>query len=175
MSADAAKHLERAKKYLEKNKLQEAAEEYQAVLKDFPNNQEAVQALGDLYTRLGDPVRAAQYYGMLFDRLTDSGDATRAAALYSRFLKSVQQSPDRMIRLDMSEFQTPESTNKILGSSEAAQPTDSLIMLVRKQPFSASQSSMATQTVSASTGSRFQYAPSWCHRTAFPSCGGLQI
>ena len=45
-------------------------------------------------------------------------------------------SPDRMIRLDMSEFQTPESTSKILGSSEAAQPTDSLIMLVRKQPFS---------------------------------------
>ena len=34
---------------------------------------------------------------------------------------------DRMIRLDMSEFQTPESTAKILGSSEAAQPTDSLI------------------------------------------------
>ena len=45
-------------------------------------------------------------------------------------------SPDRMIRLDMSEFQTPDSTSKILGSSEAAQPTDSLIMLVRKQPFS---------------------------------------
>ena len=31
-------------------------------------------------------------------------------------------SPDRMIRLDMSEFQTPDSTSKILGSSEAAQP-----------------------------------------------------
>jgi ATP-dependent Clp protease ATP-binding subunit ClpC len=45
-------------------------------------------------------------------------------------------SPDRMIRLDMSEFQTPDSTSKILGTSEAAQPTDSLIMLVRKQPFS---------------------------------------
>ncbi len=98
MSSDIAKHLERAKKYLEKNKLQDAVEEYQAVLKEFPNNQEAVQALGDLHTRLGDPVRAAQYYGMLFDRLTDSGDITRASALYSRFLKSVQQSPDRMIR-----------------------------------------------------------------------------
>ncbi|MBI1750530.1 MAG: tetratricopeptide repeat protein [Acidobacteria bacterium] len=98
MSADVTKHLERAKKYLEKNKLQDAVEEYRAVLKEFPNNQEAVQALGDLYTRLGDPHQAAQYYGMLFDRLTDSGDTTRAAALYSRFLKSVQQSPDRMIR-----------------------------------------------------------------------------
>ncbi len=98
MSVDAAKHLERAKKFLEKNKLQEAVEEYKAVLAEFPSNQEAVQALGDLYTRLGDPVSAAPYYGMLFDRLTDSGDSTRAAALYSRFLKSVQQSPDRMLR-----------------------------------------------------------------------------
>jgi ATP-dependent Clp protease ATP-binding subunit ClpC len=45
-------------------------------------------------------------------------------------------STDRMIRLDMSEFQTPESTSKILGAAEAGQPTDSLIMQVRKQPFS---------------------------------------
>ena len=33
-------------------------------------------------------------------------------------------SPYRMIRLDMSEFHTPDSTSKILGSSEAAQPTE---------------------------------------------------
>jgi diguanylate cyclase (GGDEF)-like protein len=98
MSSDANKHLERAKKYLEKNKLHEAAEEYQAVLREFPNNQEAVQALGDLYSRMGDQERAAEYQGMLFDRLADSGDTTRAAAIYSRFLKSVQQTPERMIR-----------------------------------------------------------------------------
>ena len=41
-----------------------------------------------------------------------------------------------MIRLDMSEFQTPESTAKILGSGDTTNPTDSLITLVRKQPFS---------------------------------------
>lgn len=43
--------------------------------------------------------------------------------------------PDRMIRLDMSEFQTPESTSKILGSGDGA-GSDSLITLIRKQPFS---------------------------------------
>jgi len=36
----------------------------------------------------------------------------------------------------MSEFQTAESTAKILGSGEAAIPSDSLITLVRKHPFS---------------------------------------
>jgi len=44
--------------------------------------------------------------------------------------------PERMIRLDMSEFQTAESTGKILGSGDTVNPTDSLITLVRKQPFS---------------------------------------
>lgn len=45
-------------------------------------------------------------------------------------------SSDRLIRLDMSEFQTPESTIKILGESGDRPDTDSLINRVRKQPFS---------------------------------------
>lgn len=45
-------------------------------------------------------------------------------------------SADRLIRLDMSEFQTPESTIKILGESGDRPDTDSLINRVRKQPFS---------------------------------------
>jgi diguanylate cyclase (GGDEF)-like protein len=98
MSVDATKHLERAKKYLEKNKLQDAIAEYKTVLEAYPANQEAIQALGDIYTRLNDPVQAAVYYGMVFDRLAESGDTTRAAALYARFLKGVEQPPERLMR-----------------------------------------------------------------------------
>jgi diguanylate cyclase (GGDEF)-like protein len=98
MSVDINKHFERAKKYLEKNKLQDAVEEYKAVLAAYPNHQETIQALGDTYTRMNDSQRAAQYYGMLFDRLSDTGDATKATALYARFLKGVQQTPERMMR-----------------------------------------------------------------------------
>src|SRR5205807_2649301 len=47
---------------------------------------------------------------------------------------------ERMIRLDMSEFQTHESINKILGQRQSSLATavedDSLISRVRKQPFS---------------------------------------
>jgi len=96
--ADLAKHLERAKKYLEKNKLQDAIGEYEAVLEISPNSQEIIQTLGDLHARLGKTERAATYYGMLFDRLAESRDATRAVALYTRFLKAVPQPPDRVAR-----------------------------------------------------------------------------
>ena len=55
MAQDINKHLERARKSLEKNKLREAVSEYQAVLEEAPAHQEALQALADIYTRLNEP------------------------------------------------------------------------------------------------------------------------
>ena len=71
MAADVSKQLERAKKFLEKNRVEDAIEAYLAVLDGAPQNLEASQALGDLYARLEQPDRAAVYYGHLFDLLID--------------------------------------------------------------------------------------------------------
>ncbi len=98
MAVDVAKHLERAKRYLEKNKLQDAIEAYQAVLEASPNHQEAIQVLGDLHVRMNEPERAATYYGMLFDRMTDPREEPKALAIYARFLKPYQPAPERMAR-----------------------------------------------------------------------------
>jgi len=100
MAADASKHLERAKRFLEKNRLEDAIEAYLAALDEAPQNQEATQALGDLYTRVEKPDRAAAYYGSLFDLLVDPRDESKALALYNRFLRSsaVAQPPERIAR-----------------------------------------------------------------------------
>src|SRR5215813_10702412 len=100
MAADVSKHLERAKRFLEKNRLEDAIEAYLAALDESPQNQEATQALGDLYTRAEKPERAAVYYGGLFDMLVDPRDETKALALYNRFLRSspVPQPPERIAR-----------------------------------------------------------------------------
>ena len=45
-------------------------------------------------------------------------------------------SSERMIRLDMSEFKTPELLNKIIGEPGGGASAESLINRVRKQPFS---------------------------------------
>ncbi len=95
MSSDNAKQLERARRNLEKNKLREAAAEYQAVYDASPTNQEAIQALGDLYVRLNEPARAQTFYGLQVDRLVEVRDAVKALALYSRFLRGVPQPPAR--------------------------------------------------------------------------------
>lgn len=95
---ETAKHLERARKHLEKNKLQDALAEYQAVLQESPNHPEAVQMLSDIYVRLGDLVQAAHYFGLQFDRLAESGDAARASAIFTRYLKTYPQPAARLVR-----------------------------------------------------------------------------
>ncbi len=98
MAVDVVKTIERAKKYLEKNKLPEAAGEYEAILAEFPSNQEAIQALGDLYTRMGQAEKASQYYGLIFDRLADAKDSAKASAVFTRFLKTHPMPPERQAR-----------------------------------------------------------------------------
>jgi len=100
MASDVNKHLERAKKFLEKNRVEDAIEAYLAVLDEAPLHAEASQALGDLYTRVEQPDRAAVYYGHLFDLLVEPKDETKALAIYNRFLRHspAPQSPERIAR-----------------------------------------------------------------------------
>ncbi|MGB2590396.1 MAG: diguanylate cyclase [Candidatus Acidiferrum sp.] len=100
MAADVSKHLDRAKRFLEKNRVEDAIEAYLTVLDEAPQHQEATQALGDLYARMDQPDRAAVYYGLLFDLLIDPKDETKALAIYNRFLRSgaAAQPPERIAR-----------------------------------------------------------------------------
>jgi diguanylate cyclase (GGDEF)-like protein len=98
MAVDVAKQLERAKRYLEKNKLRDAIEAYQQVLEAAPHHMEAIQALADLHARNNEPDRAAFYYGQMFDRISDSGEDARALALYTRALRNRSQPPERVAR-----------------------------------------------------------------------------
>lgn len=98
MSVDIVKQLDRAKRYVEKNQLDDAIEAYQAVLAAAPNHMESIQALGDLYTRKNQQELAANYYGMLFDRFTAPREEAKAIAVYARFLKPHHQPPERVAR-----------------------------------------------------------------------------
>ncbi len=98
MAPDIQKHLERARRSIEKNKLREAVAEYEAVIEEAPTQHEAVQGLADIHTRLNEPELAAQYFGIQFDRLLDAGDAAKASAIFGRFLRPYPQPPDRLMR-----------------------------------------------------------------------------
>jgi ATP-dependent Clp protease ATP-binding subunit ClpC len=96
---------------------------------------EAIRAIVDriamLKAGLNDPGKPIGVF--LFAGPTGTGK-TELAKTAAEFLFG---SADRLVRLDMSEFQTPDSTFKILGGSDNPQAeTESLVSRVRKQPFS---------------------------------------
>jgi ATP-dependent Clp protease ATP-binding subunit ClpC len=94
---------------------------------------EAVGAIVDriamLKAGLTDPARPIGVF--LFAGPTGTGKTELAKSLAEFLFGSVE----RMIRLDMSEFQTAESTHKILGERGDPAATQSLTLRVRKQPF----------------------------------------
>jgi tetratricopeptide (TPR) repeat protein len=98
MSVDIVKQLDRAKRFVEKNRLDDAIEAYRTVLTNFPNHLESIQSLGDLLTIQNRSDQAAVYYGMLFDRYTGPREEAKALALYAHFLKPHQQPPERVAR-----------------------------------------------------------------------------
>jgi ATP-dependent Clp protease ATP-binding subunit ClpC len=89
-----------------------------------------VDRIAMLKAGLNDPGKPIGVF--LFAGPTGTGK-TELAKTLAEFLFG---SPDRMIRLDMSEYQTQESTWKILGAADPSTQADSLIGRVRKQPFS---------------------------------------
>ena len=93
---------------------------------------EAVNAVVDriamLKAGLTDPTRPIGVF--LFAGPTGTGKTELAKTLAAYLFGA----DDRLVRLDMSEFQHPEATRKILG--EAHEPdTESLTQRIRKQPF----------------------------------------
>jgi ATP-dependent Clp protease ATP-binding subunit ClpC len=79
---------------------------------------------------LTDPTRPQGVF--LFVGPTGTGK-TEIAKTLAEFLFG---SPERMIRLDMSELQTWESQARILGEADETSESAALVNLIRKQPFS---------------------------------------
>lgn len=79
---------------------------------------------------LTDPTRPQGVF--LFVGPTGTGK-TEIAKTLAEFLFG---SPERMIRLDMSEFQSPESLDRILGEASETSESAALVNSIRKQPFS---------------------------------------
>ena len=95
---------------------------------------EAVAAIVDriamLKAGLNDPDKPIGVF--LFAGSTGTGKTELAKTVAEYLFGSV----DRLVRLDMSEYQIPEAIHKILGTGSVADDSASLTNRVRKQPFS---------------------------------------
>src|SRR5262249_4195921 len=84
---DLDKLYEKADKYLQKQKSEAAIETYQEILRQDPNDEEALITLGDLTLKLNRNAEALRYQIQLADFYIKRGDHAKAIATCRKVLK----------------------------------------------------------------------------------------
>ena len=110
---DISKRLEKAEKYLQKNRLDAAIEQYLAAWKEDPTNGAVAEIVADLYVRQNQVKRALECYGYLFDKHTERNDDSKAILVFRKMAKLGEQDPARMLTLArFQERQRPEEAQE---------------------------------------------------------------
>jgi tetratricopeptide (TPR) repeat protein len=91
--------LKTAEKLLRQGKLDGAIAEYVRLTEEFPNDWNAVNALGDLYGRAGQVEKAATQFIRIADHLYSEGFMPKAAALYKKVLRIRPEDEHTLLRL----------------------------------------------------------------------------
>lgn len=85
--ADISKRLDKAEKYLQKNKPEAALEEYLGILDDEPDNDQVRQTAADLCLALGRGPEAASLLSYLFEQEVQGGDSAKGIVTYRKLAK----------------------------------------------------------------------------------------
>jgi diguanylate cyclase (GGDEF)-like protein len=96
--ADISKHLEKAEKYLQKGKQNDALNEYIDILEMDPNNDAVRGSAADLCIALGRQKDAADLFSELFDRQAKIGNAAGALITYKKMIRVVQPTTDQVFK-----------------------------------------------------------------------------
>ena len=110
---DISKRLEKAEKYLQKNRVDAAIEQYLAAWKEDPHNDAVIEIVADLYVRQNQVKRALECCGYLFDKHTERNDGSKAILVFRKMAKLGEQDPDRMLTVArFQEQQRPEEAQE---------------------------------------------------------------
>lgn len=106
--SDVAKRLEKADKYLQKGKMEDALEELLRANEDDPSNEQVAQKAADLCVSLNRNDDATRLLAFLFDKQAGLGDMAKANITYKKLQRFTTPTPDQTYRW----AQFTEKTNK---------------------------------------------------------------
>ena len=106
MPVDRKATLKKAEKLLQQGKLAGAIEQYVKLVEHQPDDWSTINALGDLYVRVGDGEQATVRFVAVADHLFEEGFLPKAAAHYKKALKVKADHEHSLTRLvDIAERQ----------------------------------------------------------------------
>jgi pilus assembly protein FimV len=92
------KVLGAAEKFVQQGKLQNAIAEYEKVIKEDPKDLTVLNAIGDLYARVGQNEKACEYFKKVGDQYAQNGFTVKAIAVYKK-LTRLGTAADALIKL----------------------------------------------------------------------------
>ncbi|HXE74421.1 MAG TPA: tetratricopeptide repeat protein [Candidatus Xenobia bacterium] len=99
MAFNKEKILQSAQELIGKGKLAEAIREYQRILSQDPRDQNALNIIGDLYSRMNNTTEAVKYYTKLADVYVKEGFLVRGIAMFKKISKLDPRDTNAMERL----------------------------------------------------------------------------
>src|SRR5438270_846500 len=96
--SDVAKRLEKADKYLQKGKIEDALEELMRDNEDDTNNEQVAQKAADLCVSLNRNEDATRLLAFLFDKQAGVGDMAKANITYKKLQRFTTPTPDQTYR-----------------------------------------------------------------------------
>jgi len=106
--SDVSKRLEKADKYIQKGKLEDALKEFEAILDDDPENGAVRERAADLAITLNRSRDAVGFLGPLFDQQAAVGDVAKAVITYKKLARLGSPRLEQSLRYG----QFLEKTNK---------------------------------------------------------------
>src|SRR5882724_11316691 len=91
------KHIEKAERFLQKEKLESALEELLDARKEDPGNDSIVLMIADVYQRMNRIKEYRQCYGFLFDKAVQAGDHSKALEFFKTLESLGAIEPKRFI------------------------------------------------------------------------------
>jgi diguanylate cyclase (GGDEF)-like protein len=135
--SDINKRLEKAEKYLQKGRQQDALEEYLEALEEDPNNDNVQQAAADLSLALGKNSDAAGLLTKLFEHQAGINDTGKAVANYKKLARIGTPSVDHTFRYGQLVEKTSRRdameayTTSVQGFTATGRKADALAVLRR--------------------------------------------
>ena len=94
-----AKVLSSAEKFVQQGKLQNAITEYEKVIREDPKDLTVLNTIGDLYARVGQNDKAAEYFRRVGDQYANNGFVVKAIAIYKKLTKLAPATAETTLKL----------------------------------------------------------------------------